>query len=527
MLATFGALLALTLAAAGLASWGAQRSSYHLERSRLAHTVLEAHLNLSADTYELFKQVSDSILIGESGIMADEADARQRFKGTVSNLRYAIAAEVAHVEGADDRDDEVDEIDQLAEIERQIARALDGFQGVNDLTAQGRHDEARAALKSVLDERIDREFASLIETAVDGERAEVAEADAAAARLLARVDLAAKLMAVAAVAVIAVAGAVLVRRLRRPLDDLSAGALALADGDLGHRVAIGGSDEFARLAHTFNRMAERLQHQQQALNEARNTLEHKVAERTSEVEAASQALVTADRNRRRFLADISHELRTPLTVIRGEAEVALRGGDKDTEDYKVTLQRIVDQARHTATLVDDLLFVARAETGETRLQMRAVGLDEVIERACADAEILGRDKSIVVESRLDVRDVTVSGDAGRLRQVFMILLDNAVRYSQPHGLVTVTLSPSPDGFIVRVSDEGVGIAPEEVDRVFERFYRGANAAVVHGEGSGLGLPVAKAIVEAHGGQIAVDSVLDRGTTISVSLPSLRRLRAVQ
>jgi signal transduction histidine kinase len=206
--------------------------------------------------------------------------------------------------------------------------------------------------------------------------------------------------------------------------------------------------------------------------------------------------------------------------------VSLRGAHKPAEEYKAALRRIVDQTQQTTRLVEDLLFVARAETGETRLQVRSVGLRELLERICADAGVLARDKGIIVEPNLGREEVVVSADSGRLRQLFMILVDNAIRYSRPHGLVRIVLSPSPSGANIRVIDEGVGIASRDLERIFERFYRGDNASSAYAEGAGLGLPVARAIVEAHGGKIAVESDLRRGTTVSVTLPAKGGLRAI-
>ena len=273
-------------------------------------------------------------------------------------------------------------------------------------------------------------------------------------------------------------------------------------------------------------MAGELEAKNRDLEAAKADLEQAVTARTAELCDANAALEKADQVRRRFFADISHELRTPLTIIRGEAEIGLRGNDKAIDDYKGTLHRVLEQAEHTARLVDDLLFVARQNAGETRMSRQAIALREIVESVCGDAEVLAEKRGVTVTLRQEVEEAVVSGDPGRLRQLFLILIDNAIRYSEARGEVSLYMGAAPKGVVVRVSDGGIGIGPDELERIFERFYRGDNASEHHTEGTGLGLPVAKAIADAHDGELVIDSRLGEGTTASVFLPTVRKLRAV-
>ena len=318
----------------------------------------------------------------------------------------------------------------------------------------------------------------------------------------------------------------LTRQLQCPLGELLQGTRALSAGNLGYRISLSTNGEFQDLATSFNHMAEQLECHQRQLHEVREDLERMIAVRTKDLESANAALKQRDTGRRRFLSDISHELRTPLTIIRGETEIALRGGEKDLGEYRMTLQRIVEQAAHTARLVDDLLFIARSDEVETRLKTHPVALDPLLERLCDDAKAIAEERNVSIDVNVRARGVMVLGDPARLRQLFVLVIDNAVRYSKSHGCVSVDLSPSPKGVVVSVGDDGVGIPPDEIDRVFDRFYRGENAALVHPEGSGLGLPLAKAIIEAHGGEIALASTLDEGTIVTVTLPVVRKLRLI-
>lgn len=140
--------------------------------------------------------------------------------------------------------------------------------------------------------------------------------------------------------------------------------------------------------------------------------------------------------------------------------------------------------------------------------------------------MLGREADIDVQLREHVAESSLHGDPGKLRQLLLILIDNAVRYSRPGGLVTIDLSPTARGLSMRIADEGTGIPDDQVDRVFERLRQGGNVPTRNDGGSGLGLPLARAIVDAHGGEIHVESELDRGTVVTIVLPAHTKLGAI-
>jgi signal transduction histidine kinase len=226
-----------------------------------------------------------------------------------------------------------------------------------------------------------------------------------------------------------------------------------------------------------------------------------------------------DETRRGFFADISHELRTPLTVIRGEGEISLRGRNKPVPEYKRSIERIVEQAKHLSVLVNDLLFIARQGAGAARLKLHTLDLGDLLAKVCGDAKVIAHGKAVDIALANGTAHDVVRGDPARLRQLFLVLLDNAVRYSKSRGAVKVEIGSANGEVTVRVTDRGIGIPPEELEGIFERFRRGGNAASMNEEGLGLGLPVAKAIVEAHRGRIEMTSRLGEGTTVTVALPA--------
>lgn len=256
-------------------------------------------------------------------------------------------------------------------------------------------------------------------------------------------------------------------------------------------------------------------------------LQSKIDERTGQLEEINQQLEVSDRQRRQLFADISHELRTPLTIVRGEAEMALRGNNKPADEYREALSRVVDQANQIARLVDDLLFVARAEEGKARMDRRAFAVSDVLKGICNDFRAAAARKTIGIEEIYALEEIVVVGDQGRLRQVFAILLDNAIRYSHDHGTVTVSLEKRGEHAEIKIKDRGIGLTAEDAKHVFHRYYRGSSAVQHASRGTGLGLPVAKAIVEAHGGTISLSGETGQGAEATVLLLYEAGLRSVK
>jgi signal transduction histidine kinase len=518
-------LLSMTLAAAAFSFWSAGQFHRHNERSRFAHLVLEGHLQLKARTYKLFKQFADAMMGGSFDDSFDGAPLRQTLQQDLAALRDLIANEMALVEGQEWLD-EKRELQALALLEQQILDVVREFEAARALLEAGQRDEAGVMLRGTLERSIDEDFSRLVRQLIEEEKQEVVAIDDAAAAMTTKVRWLALALAVAAIIATGTFLAVLMAHLQQPLKALVDGMARLSVGNFEQRIAVTGRDEFAQLANGLNVMADQLQRHALQANAARDDLERVVLRRTKELQDANRALQGADNARRRLFADISHELRTPLTVIRGEAEIALRGREKSIEDYQTSLQRIVDQANHTARLVDDLLFIARTDAGEPRLEMQAVALVELVQQVYNDAQALAASKNISVALDLGIDKVIITADPERLRQGLMIVIDNAIRYSLPHEQISVGLHPHVQGVSIQIIDSGIGIAPEEVEQVFERYYRGNGAEHQHGAGSGLGLPIAKAIIVAHGGDISLDSTPGRHTRVSIVLPVSRRLQVV-
>jgi signal transduction histidine kinase len=219
---------------------------------------------------------------------------------------------------------------------------------------------------------------------------------------------------------------------------------------------------------------------------------------------------------REFTLHASHELKTPLTVLCGETETALLDESLSAAERERAAS-LLDELRRLARIVDGLTLLAKADAGQVALKLEPVRLDELVRDDFADAQILAEPHGIQVE--LAAREeITVRGDRHRLRQLLLNLADNAVKYNQPEGRVTMALRRVGDSAEFAITNTGPGIPPEVLPRVFDRFFRGdaAHSPVV--DGCGLGLSIVQWIVSAHNGSVKIESVPSKITTVTIRLP---------
>ena len=297
-----------------------------------------------------------------------------------------------------------------------------------------------------------------------------------------------------AVALAAIGGAIISGTALRPLNQIAATASRIARAeDLDQRIeGAYPDDEVGQLADTFNEMMERLQdlfHTQQQL-----------------------------------VADVSHELRTPLATIQGNVDLLRRGAANDPAMLREGLVAIDQEVARMSRLVRDLLLLAEADAG-VQLTLKPLELDTVLLEVYREALLMADGR---VKVRLGHEDqARVQGDADRLKQLLLNLVSNAIAYTPASGVVTLSLHLRPDGWVrVTVADTGIGIAAEDLPHIFDRFWRVDRARTRAAGGSGLGLSIAKSIVEAHGGSISVESEPGQGTTFEVLLPQFRPNNAI-
>lgn len=295
-----------------------------------------------------------------------------------------------------------------------------------------------------------------------------------------------------------------VRSMLTRLSDTTAAAEAIASGRLDTRLSVRGDDELTALITSFNRMAENLDGRESTLVTAKRDLEQTVEARTAELRQANERLEEIDSNRRRFFTDVSHELRTPLTVILGEAEFTLRQRDTVPPACRAAMETIQARARRLNRRIEDMLRVARSESGRIELNVARAEAGDIISDAVDDVASLAKHSGIAVKLERGPGNLFVRGDRDWLRQVCSGLIVNAIKFTSPPGFVRVKASVEDGEAVVEITDQGQGIPASDQLLVFDRFYKG-KAPARSETGHGVGLALAKWIIGEHKGKIEVES----------------------
>lgn len=284
----------------------------------------------------------------------------------------------------------------------------------------------------------------------------------------------------------AVVSMLLARRMIQPITDITqAAAYIVGAKDLATRLEYDGPmDEIGKLNEVFNQMMQRL-----------------------------EQIFTVQQ---RFVADISHELRTPLTAVRGNVELIKRYGVDDT-----SIEAIYSEVDRMSRLVNDLLMLARADYGGVDIELHPLDLDSVVMEVFQSGKGVARAKEREVTFKLThIEPLQIDGSSDRLKQVLLNLIDNALKHTPDGGTIALSLVRQGEYAVIRVADSGVGIPPEHIERIFDRFYQTDPSRVHHDthDGFGLGLSIAKWIIEAHKGTISVESLPGKGATFIISIP---------
>jgi two-component system, OmpR family, sensor kinase len=253
------------------------------------------------------------------------------------------------------------------------------------------------------------------------------------------------------------------------------------------------------------------------VSEAR--VQREIEDRTRQWEEANSGLRDIDERRSQLLADVSHQLRTPLTILRGEAEVALRGKRRQPE-LQQALERVQEQASELGQLLEDLIAYARSDAESHGHAPVGTSLDDIVKAAVQEGQALAELREATIVPALADGEARIMADPRRLRQALVIGLDNAVKHTPPGGRIDVATERGGASVRIRIMDQGPGLDPQEKPRVFERFFRGRAEAELLNPGLGIGLAIAKQLVERHGGAISLDNGPDGGAVLEITLPVL-------
>ena len=282
------------------------------------------------------------------------------------------------------------------------------------------------------------------------------------------------------------------RKISQPIQEMEKIAAEVRAGNMEKRIPVRSSDEIGRLTETLNAMLEKL---------------HEDINKLKKLETI----------RSEFLGNVSHELRTPIFAIQGMLETLLHGALDDPEARKDFVQRALANTQRLNTLLNDLIEISRIESGDMKMSFRYFTLNEFLKQIISEMEPAARQKGITLDAISNHENTDVYGDKERIKQALINLIDNALKYNKPGGKVVVSSRIAGGQAVISVEDTGVGIAPEHIGRIFERFYRVDKERSREAGGTGLGLAIVKHIVEAHGSKVEVQSKKGEWSKFSFSL----------
>lgn len=507
-----------------LAWWTMSVASENVQRGRLTNDILLRFVTLSSNKQQLRTWMSQALL--DAGASSVERD----------RLLFAMQTNLTELQQLAERAEQLDpdrSTQVMAEqaerrqvihlLQRNLDQLHETLLGVSALPDRFNALLTWHTLNRMFDSIDGQDLRMLLEQSIQRERQTLQRERQAADQSLGLVRGIAFAMALSIVAVAALLALYFSQALRLPLQQLIRGMQALQQGNLHHRIPAKRHDEFAQIAHSVNLMAAELGQHRQRETDARQQLEALVNARTTELQQALATLQQVDLRRRQLFADISHELRTPTTAIRGEAEISLRGADKPAEHYKDALQRIVQTSVQLGLVIEDLLSMARSDIDTLVLERRVLAVEQPLREAIAQIKPSARLKSVHIACHFSGQTL-VLGDQQRLRQIFGLLLDNAVSYSNPYSQVDIYAerlpaeAHTPAYWQLSIHNHGIPIQADEIDLVFQRSFRGEAARLHRPDGNGLGLPIANSLIQAHHGKIRLESSVQFGTTAQVLLP---------
>lgn len=327
------------------------------------------------------------------------------------------------------------------------------------------------------------------------------------------------------------------RMVVRPIHRLADAANIISEGDFSHTIDVRSKDELGYLARTFNEMAAKLRAAYSSLSEANSELDAKVSERTRELTLANkqlnkelklrmqteQELKAASEAKTMFMGNMSHELRTPLNAIIGFSDIMKEQTFGPLgEKYADYARDIHESGTHLLKLINELLDISRIETGHLTLTEEDFDLAISITACLNMLEAQAKERRLTLTSDIAASMPLLHGDQTRIMQILINITGNAIKFTPPGGTVSIKAFSTPEGALqVSITDTGIGIAPADLERVFDAFAQVDNNLARAHEGAGLGLPLAKLLTERHDGTLDISSTSGQGTTVTVSFPASR------
>lgn len=511
-------LLTVVLLQSGISFWAHHNSEFHTERNRIANQMLAEFFALRADKQRLKVWLAEYLLTENANTdFRDTLSARMQQQ--LKNLdQLAIRDQLFSTSEADLQHTmaQVKVISLLQSNLQTLERALK----TREIALYPDDAERWRTLIALFDTFQDTDLAELLQQAIlqQKQRAELTERDALNA--LSVVKWAIAVISISAILLTLWLAIYLSRALSGPLQHLLSGTKQLQQGNFSHRIAEQGSTEFAELARQFNLMSGYIFAYAEQEKKNQHAIEQQVHARTSELQNALTQLHHTEQRQKQLLTDISHELRTPATSIHGEAEISLRGKDKEIVEYKEAFMRILAASNQLNQRINDLLFLARGEERLLQVNLKPILLHDfsrmavnTIQQHLAEDFTLEQSPASALPSEL-----WLLLDSEKFAVVLRIITDNAQQYSRQHKRLTLNISADQNELQLQLTDQGIGLQPEDLQQLFQRHYRGSAARQARPDGLGVGLCIARAIVEAHDGTISLTANGSVGCTVTICLP---------
>ncbi len=471
------------------------------EKNISAQSLLFEYTELSNTSYRFFKQLTDEKIFSED---ANQAEIR--------NKRQFINESLSIIKQIEESQQSIDP--RLIQYQEQISlKIMDIDEQFQLVSMELNETQNKARLINILEVMIDQEFREIIDAAIKQQRTFVSLSNADIINLNDNIVLFAYVLLFLCAPYIIISCIRLFFSFYEPIVAIKEGTTSILNGNYEHPITEKLDSEFLSVAQLINELAKRLHIREQEIEQNHERLEETVRSRTIQLENANEKLQHADAERKKFLADISHELRTPLTIIRGEAQVSLRLKEANINDLNASLNVILSQSVALSQLVDDLLLLSRAENDGLTMSFISFDLLDCVQEEISIWQRKVKTRVFNFDLK-ELSDTSVIADRSRIQQALSILLDNANKYSDKDGTIEVSLSETRNVFELKVTDYGKGISESEQKQIFNRFVRFHR----YEDGTGIGLAIAKTIVNAHQGTLTVYSKPGQGSTFTIKLP---------
>lgn len=511
-------LLSIILVQSGMAFWAHQNSQFHTERNRVANQMLSEFVSLRADKQRLKVWLAEYLLTEDPNTQFRDT-LFQRMQLQLKNLDQLAIRDQLFSRDEADLFHIMQQVKVINLLETNL-QTLEHALRTREIARYQNDAERWTTLISLFDKFQDTDLAELLQQAIGQQklRAQSTESEALSAVVsVKRTILAIGLLGLVLAIIL---GFYLSRALSRPLQSLLQGTKQLQQGHFQHRIAEQGPAEFTELARQFNLMSGYIADYAQREKQSQLAAENLVAERTSQLQQALAQLHQAEYRQKQLLADISHELRTPATTIQGEAEVSLRGQAKSSSEYQDSFQRILSASQQLSRRINDLLFLARGEDKLRQVQLSSFSITAFLQQLSQTVrETLPAYFNITEAELTPVPEpYSVLIDPEKFAAVLRIITDNARQYANNNYNFHLSYTLTESEIQITLADSGIGISGDDQPRVFERHFRGNSARQARPDGLGIGLCIAKGIIEAHDGTIRLMPNQPQGTCVLISLP---------